>query len=114
VIEAFKDLAEGAFTDAFLDFKSIGDVIVYLADILAFIVVEAAVLGPIRRRQRLSVVFALQDVQIVHRVILENLSLLVVEQVLAEIHDHITGFHWELYLEGTFLVIAEQCLPGDR
>ena len=113
VVEALEDLTKGTLTDAFLHLESVGNVIVHLADVLALLVIEASVLGAVGRGERLSVVFALEDVQVVDLVVLQNLRLLVVKQVLAQVHHHFAGLHWELDLEWPLLIVAEQGLPSD-
>ena len=87
--------------------------IVHLAYVLALLVIEASVLGAVGRGERLSVVFALKDVQVVDLVVLQYLRLLVIKQVLAQVHHHFAGLHWELDLEWPLLIVAEQGLPCD-
>ena len=113
VVKALEDLTKGTFADAFLHLESVSNVIVHLADVLALLVIEASVLGAVGRGERLGVVFALEDVQVVDLVVLEDLGLLVVEQVLAQIHHYFAGLHWELDFEGPLLIVAEEGLPCD-
>lgn len=49
-----KYLAERAFTDIFLDFKSVGNVVFSITDVLAFIVVKAAIFRTVGSGQKLT------------------------------------------------------------
>ena len=87
--------------------------VMHLTNVLALLIVKPAVLGPIRRGQWLGIVFALQDIEVVDLVVLEDLRLFIVEQVLAQVHHYFAGLHGELDLERPLLIIAEQCLACD-
>ena len=113
MIEALKDLAKGALADALLNLKAIGDVVVHVADVLSFVVVEAAVFWTIGCGQRLPAVLALQDVQVVDLVVFQNLCFFIVEQVFAEVHDDVSRLHWELDLERSLLIITQETLTSD-
>ena len=69
VVEAFKDLAEGALANSLLDFEAISDMVVYIADIFTFVIVKASILGAVRRRQRFTTIFSLQYIQVVYLII---------------------------------------------
>ena len=118
MVEAFEHLAERALPYALLDLVAIGNVIASLANVLAFVVIKAAVFRPIWCRQRLTVVTTLQYVQIVDLIIFEYLSLLIIQQILAQVHDDVARLHWELYLKlsidqwvGPLLRIGRKTLP---
>ena len=113
MIEALKDLAKGALANALLNLKAIGDVVVHVADVLSFVVVEAAVFWTIGCGQRLPAVLALQDVQVVDLVVFQNLCFFIVEQVFAEVHDDVSWLHWELDLELSLLIVTQETLTSD-
>lgn len=62
VVEALKDLAERALADALLHLKAVSDVVMHLADVLSFVVIEASVFRPIRCGQRFCIIFTFEDV----------------------------------------------------
>ena len=113
MIEALKDLAKGALADALLNLKAIGDVVVHVADVLSFVVVEATILRTIGCGQGLPTVLAFQDVQVVDLVVFQNLCFFIVEQVFAEVHDDVSWLHWELDLERSLLIITQETLTCD-
>ena len=113
VIEALEYLTKRTFSDAFLHFVTIGDMVVNLADILALVVIEASILGAVWRRESFRVILTLEDVQVVDLVVFKDLSLFIVKQVLAEVHDDVSRLHRELYLERPLLIIAKECLASD-
>lgn len=78
VIPALEDLAEAALTDALLHLEAVGDVVVRVADVLALVVVKAAVLRPIRSGGGFVCILAFQDIKVVDGIILEDLSFFVV------------------------------------
>jgi len=75
-----------------------------IADVLSFVVIEATVVRSIRRRHRLP--FAVQEIQVVDLIVIKDLCLLVVEQVLGEVHDCVSWLHRELNLELSFVLIS--------
>lgn len=114
MIVALEYLSETALSDSFLNFESVCNMVVDVADVLALVVVEAAVLGAIRGGEWLATILTLKNVQVVDGVVLQDLRLLVVEQVFREVHDNFARLHWELYLKRTFLVFAtKKGLAGD-
>ena len=113
VVETFKDLAEGALADSLLHFEAIRDMVVYIANIFAFVIVEAAIFGAVRRCQWFSTIFPLQNIEVVNLVVLKNLRLFIVKQVFTKMHDYIARLHRELDLEGPLLVITEEALTCD-
>ena len=69
VVKTFKDLAEGTLANSFLDFEAICDMVVHIADIFTFVIVEAAIFGAVRRRQWFTTIFSLQYIEVVNLVI---------------------------------------------
>jgi len=70
VVEAFENLTERALSNPLLNFIPVRNMVVYVTDILALVIVEAAILRTIRSGKSLATVLALKDVKIVHLVIL--------------------------------------------
>ena len=70
VVEAFENLTERALSNPLLNFIPVRNMVVYVTDILAFVIVEAAILRAIRSGKSLATVLALKDVEVVHLVIL--------------------------------------------
>ena len=114
VIKALEHLSEGALANTLLYFISISNVVVDVTDIFTFIVIKAAVLGPVGSCEWLATVFTLKNVKIVDLVVLQYLSLLVVKQVFAEVHDDVSRLHWELNLKRPLLIVTEEGLARDR
>ena len=70
VVEAFENLTERALSNPLLNFIPVRNMVVYVTDILALVIVEAAILRAIRSGKSLATVLALKDVEVVHLVIL--------------------------------------------
>ncbi len=73
MVEAFKYLAERPFADSFLDFKSVGDVIFFITNVLSFIIVEPPVFWAVRRCQKMFSWRSLADIDIVDLIEFKNL-----------------------------------------
>lgn len=69
MVETFKDLAEGALANSLLNFEAISYVVVHVANVFSFVIVEAAILGAVGRSQRFTTIFPLQYIQVVHLII---------------------------------------------
>ena len=69
MVETFEDLAEGTLANSLLNFEAISYVVVHVANVFSFVIVEAAILGAVRRRQRFTTIFSLQYIQVVHLII---------------------------------------------
>lgn len=54
MVDAAEHLAEGTLTNLLLHFKSVRDVVSDVAQVLTLFVVEAAILKPVRRAERLT------------------------------------------------------------
>ena len=69
VVEAFEDLAEGALANSLLDFEAISDVVVHVANVFTFVIVEASIFGAVGRRQWFTTIFSLQYIQVMYLII---------------------------------------------
>ena len=80
MIEASEDLTKGTFSDALLDFKSVGNLVMDFADVLSFVVVEATVFESIRRGSSLATL-PLLHVDEVYLVVFEDLCLFNLQKI---------------------------------
>ena len=113
MVEALKDLAKRAFANSFLDLESVCNMVVDVADILPFVVVETPIFGTVWSCQNFPTVLALQNVKVEDLIILKNLSFLIVKEVLGQVIDDFTRFHRELNLKGSLLLVVQNCLPRN-
>lgn len=76
MVVTVEDLAERAFTNLALNFVSVGDVVLWGANILVSIVVEAKIIGVVRRldERRFSL---LLKIEVVNGLVLKNLCLFI-------------------------------------
>ena len=114
MIKALEHLSEGALANALLYFISVSNVVVDVTDIFSFIVIKAVILRPVGSCEWLATVFTLKNVKIVDLIVLQYLSLLVVKQVFAEVHDDVSRLHWELNFKRPLLIVTEEGLARDR
>ena len=80
MVVTVEDLAERAFANLALNFVSVGDVVLWGAHILVSIVVEAKIIGVVRRldERRFSL---LLEIEVVNGLVLKNLCLFIFQKV---------------------------------
>ena len=104
MVEALKHLSKRALSNPLDNFVSVGNLVMFITYILVLVIIKAIVLHSIGCLHALGL--PLQQVKEVDLVVLEHLSLLEVEEELAQVEDYVTGVHRELDLETAASLLA--------
>lgn len=112
VVEAAKDLAKTSLSDPFDNLIAEVQVVMNVANVLALVVVKPIVFDSIGVLE--GGALPLKHVDVVDEVFLQNLLLFALEQVLAQMHEHLSGLHGKLNLELLSLPLAVELVPPRR
>ena len=98
MIEYFEHLAKAAFAEAISDLESVRYMLTFLRDVLVLVIVETIVVNAIWRSW-----WALRSLPFLQRepvdgVVLDDLTLLVLHEVLRKVNDGLPRVHRELEL----------------
>ncbi len=104
MVEALKHLSKRAFSNPLDNLVSVGNLVMFITDILVLVIIKAIVLHSIRCLHALGL--SLKQVKEVDLVVLEYLRLFVVKEELAQVEDHVTGVHRELDFETSASLLA--------
>jgi len=85
----------------------------HITEILAFIVIISTVFWPIRCREWLTTVLSFKDIEVVNLIVFKNFSLFEIVQEFVKMYYNITWLHWELYFEGSFLIVTQKRLTSN-
>jgi len=109
VVEALEDLAEAALAQSVRYFEPVSNVLAFLRNILILIVVESVILHAVGSSGWALGRLAFLNVNPVNGFIVQNLSLLILHQVLRIVDNDRPGVHRELQFS---LLVVEGTVAG--